>query len=281
MNSLELLAPAGELAAIEPYIKAGANAIYVGFAGLSSRPSASDFTRQDIIKAVSLCHANGVTLHVALNGCISHEDLERTYEAIQWLDGIGVDALILADWGILNHASRIVRHAALHASTLLGVYNTATINELIKMGVSRIVFCTNLYMNEMAAIHDTFPDLEYEIVADGGICFNDNRMCELPHLNDRDSYRVFCREEYEKLEDGKCMPANPICAKAISSNEILRLYVELGISSFKIEGRTLSYLHVLPRVKALRKAIDESAGHPSARISSMHYIDRMRPKLEN
>lgn len=278
MNSIELLAPAGELDAIEPYIKAGANAIYVGFSGLSSRPSTSDFTRQDIVKAVALCHANRVTLHVAINGCISQDDLEHAYEAIAWLDEMGVDALILADWGVLRHSTKIVKHASLHASTLLGVYNTATVKELRKLGVSRIVFCTNLYMNEMSAIHDTFPDLEYEIVADGGICFNDNRMCELPHINGGDSYRVFCREKYEKLEDGSCSLANPICAKAISSDEILRLYIELGISSFKIEGRTTSYRFILPKVKALRKAIDDCKECFPEYSSLMHSIDRMRPK---
>ena len=71
MYRYEVLAPAGELSAIVPLIDAGANAIYVGLNGFSSRPQSADFSIQDIITATKICHDNGVRLHVAINGCIS------------------------------------------------------------------------------------------------------------------------------------------------------------------------------------------------------------------
>lgn len=272
MYSYEVLAPAGKLEGVQPLIDAGANAIYVGLDGLSSRPQSADFSLEDITRAVEICHQHNVRLNVALNGCVSEKDIRCVYEKLNKLDEIEVDGIIIADWGVLAKAPMFVKKAEIHASTLLGVYNAQTIVYLKKMGVKRTVLSTNLYLDEMAAIVNSVPDMEYEIVADGGICFNDNRICELPHTNEGKNYKVYCRQAYDLKQRDKQSRANRIAAKQISSSEVIDLYLEMGIFSFKIEGRTVDYNHIVPRVKKLRESLDRAATRNHSVYSTLHYI---------
>ncbi len=280
MYNYEVLAPAGELAAIEFLINAGANAIYVGLDGFSSRPQSADFTVQDIESAAKICHQHDVRLHVAINGCISEQRVAVVYDKLKELDKIGVDAFIIADWGVLAKASLFVERAELHASTLLGAYNTRTIRYLKSIGVTRTVLSTNLYLDEIATIVNSVHDMEFEIVADGGICFNDNRICELIHKNDRADYTVYCRQSYNLHHGDEIAPANRIAAKQISSSEVVDMYLELGILSFKIEGRTVDYRYIVPRVKKLRDALEKAAVHDHSICSTLHYIlERKRTEI--
>lgn len=276
MYHYEVLAPAGEIQAIQPLIDAGANAIYVGLDGFSSRPQSADFSLEDIASATKLCHQHDVRLHVAINGCISEQKVDSVYDKLKVLDELGVDAIIIADWGVLAKAPLFVRNARLHASTLLGTYNVQTIRYLKKIGVTRTVLSTNLYLDEMAAIVNSVSDMEYEIIADGGICFNDNRICELPHKSDGTNYTVYCRQLYELHYDDKMVPANRIAAKQISSSEVIDLYLELGILSFKIEGRTVDYRYIVPRVTKLRDALEKASVRDHSNCSTLHYISERK-----
>lgn len=282
MYSYEVLAPAGEPAAVKPLIDAGANAIYVGLNGFSSRPQTADFSVRDIEVAAEFCHQYGVRLHVAVNGCISEQQLVFVYEKLKELDEISVDAIIIADWGVLTKAASFVTKAELHASTLLGTYNARTIRYLKNIGVTKTVLSTNLYLDEIAAIINSVSGMEYEIVADGGICFNDNRICELPHTGDRADYTVYCRQMYNLHYHDKIVPANRIAAKQVSICEIVDMYLELGITSFKIEGRTVDYQYIVPRVKKLQEALEQAATRDHSVCSTLHYIsERKRMEVES
>ena len=281
MKKYEILAPAGELKAISPLIETGANAIYVGLDGFSSRPRSSDLSIKEIESALQICHQNDVRLHIAINGCISEDNLDKVYDKLKVLDRIGVDAVIIADWGILSKASLLMKNTELHASTLLGTYNSHTIRYLRDMGINRVVLSTNLYIDEIASIINSVPDIEYEMVADGGICFNDNRICELPHVNDGADYTVFCRKPYVLYYNNSTVTANRIAAKQISSAEIIDLYLELGVTSFKIEGRTVDYHYILPRVKKIKQAIDEASLRKHSISSTLHYVAERRRTVED
>lgn len=279
MQKCELLAPAGSYNAIEPLIDAGADAVYVGLRGFSSRPASSDLSMDEIRCAVGLCHSKGVQLHVAVNSCIAFDAADRLLASIKEMDASGVDAVIIADWGIIERACQMTERIRIHASTLLGVYNSTTVRRLRDMGVKRVVFSTNLYLDEMASIVNSVPELEYEIVADGGICFNDNRICELPHANEREDYRVFCRLDYQLRKGGVVQHANPIAAEQITSAEVLALYIEMGIMSFKVEGRTVDPEKILPRIRQLRTAMD--AGQKNGGSSVLHYVcTRQNPEVK-
>ncbi len=280
MYRYELLAPAGELAAIEPLIEAGADAIYAGLKGVSSRPQSADFSMEEIRLALEICHRHGVRLHVAINGGIPEAKLETVYSSLQELNAMGVDAVIIADWGILKCAREYLKNCEIHASTLTGAYNIETIHYLKELGVCRLVLSTNLFLDEIVDFVRAVPDMEYELVADGGVCFNDNRICELPHVNEGQKYTVFCRQPYVLCCSGSEKKANQIAAKQMSLDTVIKQYLEIGIFSYKIEGRTVDYRYIVPRVKRIKQALLSVQNYDQSPESVLHYVCERMPDPE-
>ncbi len=269
----EILAPAGTTDSVLPMIEAGADALYVGMKGFSSRPSQTDLTLDQIRWTLEQCHDRGIKLYVAVNVSISEHNLDQVIENIFRLDEMKADAVILSDLGLIRYFSDKLKYAALHASTLLGAYNLETVRMLKRFRVKRIILCANLYLDEMMAIINAVPDMEYELVAEGGTCFNDIRQCLLPHTFINGEHRLFCRDDYRLTEEGMDRPAKPICEYACKAAEVLGIYMGMGITSFKVEGRTVPYQQRLPMVKRLKTYIEafEKEGPPRA---YMHYISR-------
>lgn len=279
MKRYEILAPAGKLEAIKPLCEAGADAIYVGLYGYSSRPSSADLTLSQINEAAEICHTYNVRLHVAVNSCVGNNEFPELIEQLYKIENGGTDAVIIADWGILAQASKIMARTQIHASTLLGVYNAETVRYLQKMGCTRVVFSSNLYLDEMLSIINAVPDMEYELIAGGGICLNDNRLCGLPHIVCEGEFRVFCREQYVLLHKDIQKTGPRLHASAVDIASVITMMLEAGIYSFKIEGRTNDYHHVCKVVNFLadsaRQAADRyESQNGKADLSTIHYIRR-------
>jgi len=256
MNPFEVLAPLGQLEALPSIMAAGADAVYAGLYGLSSRPSGADLTLDELRQARELTAQNGVRLLVAVNTFVGHADMKNLLRQIESLEEMGADAVILADWGVLWAARELLRHTQLHASTLLGVHNAEAVRVLRTMGVSRVVLSTTLYVHEMYDIIQSAPDMEYEIIASGGVCGNDNRQCELPHSDDASHYQVACRRAYQLRGEGIDRAAKPISLPEAQLERVLGLYMAMGIHSYKIEGRTVPAQVICRRIARLRRAVD-------------------------
>ena len=132
MKSYEILAPAGNMEDVKLMIREGADAIYVGLEGYSSRPNSADFTLEQIQEAVTLCHEYGVLLYVAINANVGQNQMDTLIQQIFELDRMRVDALIFTEFGLVQYFSGKLSHASMHASTLMGVYNIETVRLLKK-----------------------------------------------------------------------------------------------------------------------------------------------------
>ena len=275
----EVLAPAGCLEDVKLMISEKADAIYVGLQGFSSRPQKADFYLNDIKEAVSVCHKSDVKLYVAINANVAQSDMERLKKEILVLDDYQVDAVILSEFGLIADLQGKLQHAKVHASTLLGVYNIETVRLLRKLGVTRIIFYANLYIDEMAAIINAVPDLEYELVAEGGTCFNDIRQCKLPHGFENGEHILFCRKGFELQScDNTSCHAKPISEHPTRTAEIVGIYMAMGITSFKIEGRTVDGRLRVPMVRDLLSNIERfSMGMPLK--SYLHYFSRTNREM--
>lgn len=275
----EVLAPAGCIEDVRLMINEKADAIYVGLQGFSSRPQKADFSLQDIEEAVVLCHKAYVKLYVAINANVAQVDMERLKNEIIVLDKYQVDAVILSEFGLIDNLQGKLKHAKVHASTLLGVYNIETVRMLKNMGVTRIIFYANLYFDEMAAIINAVPELEYELVAEGGTCFNDIRQCKLPHGYEDGEHILFCRKGFElqSCNTSSCI-AKPISEHPTRTAEIVGIYMALGITSFKIEGRTVDGRLRVPMVRDLLNNIEHfNNGMPLK--SYLHYFSRTNREM--
>lgn len=271
----EILAPAGKLTDIEPLYVAGADAVYVGLMGFSSRPKSSDLSLNEICEAVKISRIYNKKLYVATNAAIDDDMLDKLYEDIAMLDDIGVDAIIIADYGVLYRVAKLVKKAELHLSTLTGVYNAENIEWLLKNNVKRLILSSDLFLDEIQEIIDYFPQLDYEIVADGGVCFNSNRQCLLPHIGELVKYSVYCQHNYQ-VYDGevKLKQAHRIGNCPAKLHRMIGLYLGMGITSFKIEGRTNDTDYIIKRVKQMKESKEMCIANYGEIQSYMHYVRR-------
>ena len=271
----EILAPAGRYSDISPLLDIGADAIYVGLKSFSSRPPIADFSTDDILYAINMVKKKNKKLYVAVNANIVNDKFENLCEELKKIDINGVDAFIISDYGLLEQAKQFIKNAQIHVSTLMGVYNIENVRWLRTQGVSRIIFSSDLFLDEMVPIIDNVPDLDYEIVADGGICFNSNRQCLLPHTGQMEDYAVYCQKEY-LLYDGNNLLGR---AKRIGNcpgkiHRTMGIYLGMGISSFKIEGRTNGFEYIAKRVQSMKESKDYYKEHEIEIPGYMHYIRR-------
>lgn len=255
-DSYEILAPAGSMEDLKEILLASPDAIYVGLAGHSSRPSFSDLHLEEIKIAIAVCHEHGVRIHIAINAKVSEGDFENVVASIMKLDAWGADAVIISDLGLIRALQGRLNNLEIHASTLMAAMNVEAARVLNDLGVSRIVFYANLYFDEIAAITAALPDLDYELVAEGGTCFNDIRRCRLPHFYQDGEQKLCCRCPFEVVnEDASTFLSREISEYPTTSAEIIGLFMAIGIRSFKIEGRTVSARERAPMVNRLRKSI--------------------------
>lgn len=278
-NRYEILAPLGKFDYLEKIIDSGAGAVYAGLSGVSSRPADADLTTQQLKEAIYLAHERNVRVHIAVNGCISEKQIDWILEQIQILDEFGADAVILADYGLVKKVSMYVHNMEIHASTLLGVYNTPTIQYLKNIGVSRIVLSTELFLNEISKLIDANSEMDFELVADGGICFNSNRICNLPHTNTGKDYQVFCQMPYDLYYHGEYLGvAKKIGSENLKLSYTIGLYMALGINSFKLEGRTNEINYICRRISQMKENIKMYSGHEKEFLNYLHYVDRYKGK---
>ena len=99
---MEILAPAGGMDTIQPAVRTGADAVYLGASKLSARASAKNFSREELKEAVEYCHARGVKVYLACNTLVRDEELPEAMALIEYACQIPVDALIMQDIGLIS-----------------------------------------------------------------------------------------------------------------------------------------------------------------------------------
>ena len=268
----EIVAPLGHLKNLKRTLDLGADAVYAGLQGFSSRPKEADLSIAEIAKATKICAKHGKKIYVAINAWIQDKTPAMLSEAIQELDGFGIDAIIVSDFGLLRTAARLNLRSRIHISTLAGLYNYQGAKLMKEYGVSRIILSSDLFLDEIAALIDGEKEMEYEIIADGGICFNSNRQCLLPHVGRADDYCVGCQMEYRLIKNEEEEPSYGIGSIPIRLGETIGLYIALGITSFKMEGRTNEFDYICKRLSMLRRNLDDALQDVGKTEQYMHYI---------
>ena len=148
MNA-EILAPAGSFDALIAAVRCGANAVYLGGKTLNARRNASNFSDEELKKAVDYCHKRNVKVYITLNTLVSDGELETAYEAIKRACDLSADALILQDTGVAALAKSVAPSMPLHASTQMSVQSIEGIRVLEKLGFSRAVLPRELSEKEI------------------------------------------------------------------------------------------------------------------------------------
>ena len=275
----ELLSPAGDMERLDMALRYGADAVYLAGTQFGMRGGVKNFSNDELAEAVRRCHEKGVRVHVTVNTLPRVDEMEALPAYLQHLEAIGVDALIIADMGVLRLAKQYAPTPEKHISTQMGIVNAAAALGWWELGATRVVLARELTLNEIRAIRRAVPDeLELETFIHGSMCVSFSGRCLLSnYMTGRDAQRGVCaqpcRWKYTLMEETRPGEYFPVFeddggtyimnSKDMCMFEHIPELIEAGIDSFKIEGRAKSSYYTAVVTNAYQHAIEAAmAGQP-------------------
>ena len=259
MKPTEILAPAGSMETLRAALRAGAQAVYIGGKRFSARSSATNFDLDEIEEAAKLCHRYGAKLDLAVNTIISDDEADDFCEYIKAAAKNGVDAFIVQDWGCAELIRRCVPDAVLHGSTQMSVHTAAGAAMLKGLGYARVVPARELDRETISRICGV--GIETEIFVHGALCMSVSGQCYMSAMiGSRSANRGGCGQACR-------LPFSAVGSKdkaALSLKDLsllpyAREIADMGVDSFKIEGRMKRPEYVASAVHELKAALDGQA----------------------
>lgn len=280
----ELLAPAGNLEKLKIAILYGADAVFVGGKEFSLRSQASNFSIEDIKEGVEFAKKHGAAIHVTCNIILHQDNLEGIEDYLKTLDKIGVTAIIVADPHIMILAKKLNLKLEVHVSTQLSTLNSKAVKFYQSLGMDRVVLGREVCYEDLKEIMaNTDVDIEYFI--HGAMCIAYSGRCMLSnYFSRRDANRggcsQSCRWYYDLYDNGHKINGEGDIPFSMSSKDMSLVnhigeLIELGVDSFKIEGRMKSLHYIATVVSTYRKLIDAYCDDPDAFINDGHYYNEL------
>ena len=267
MEEPELLSPVGDFECLKAAVQNGAKAVYLGASSFNARAKATNFDTENLKKAIKYAKARNVKVHLTLNTLIkNNEFLDAVNLAIESYN-LGVDAIIVQDFGLAKFLLENYPEIPLHASTQMTVHNLTGVNQLASLGFSRVVLSRELSLDEIKYIKNN-TNTELEVFIHGALCISYSGQCLLSSMiGGRSGNRGLCAqpcrlpfELIEKdinnqkeilLDKGYLLSPRDNCAI-----EFLPELIKYGVNSFKIEGRMKTPTYVGTVTRIYRKYID-------------------------
>ena len=258
-NNIELLAPAGTYEAFLAAVENGANAVYLGGKLFNARANASNFDIDELKKIVEYAHLRDVKINLTMNTLLDDTELKEALDFAYSIYEIGVDAVIIQDLGLAKVLHEHLPDLPLHASTQISTHNLEGVNELTKLGFSRVVLARELSLEEIKYICEN-TTTEIEIFAHGALCVSYSGQCLMSSMiGDRSGNRGKCaqpcRLPYKLVKNDKEIASGYLLSpKDLSTLEILKDLP--NVTCLKIEGRMKSPEYVATVISTYRKYLD-------------------------
>ena len=256
---MELLSPAGGFDSLIAAVQTGADAVYMGFGAFNARRSAKNFTDEEFASAVSYCHLRGVRVFLTLNTLLTDRELVQAADALKKACAMGVDAILVQDWGLLTLAREVVPDVPLHASTQMSLFTLGGANEAAALGMERVVLARELNRDEVREICAGCP-AEIEIFIHGALCMCYSGQCEMSAVvgersGNRGACAQPCRLPYGV--NGPCRSGHPLSLKDANLSAYLGEMAEMGVACLKLEGRMKRPEYVAVITGIYRRLLDE------------------------
>ena len=277
MKRPEILSPAGNFEKMRAAIRYGADAVYLAGQIFGMRAAADNFSIEEMTEAVKYAHERGVKVYLTLNTMPREYEYPLLRKYLADLEPVGLDAMIIADVGVLMLVKEMLPKMEIHISTQANATSAAACLAWYNLGAKRVVLARELTLDEIKAIRANIPeDLELECFIHGSMCVSYSGRCLLSgHMVGRDANRGMCAQpcrwnytirgfeiEEEKRPDCK-MPVEEIngetfimASRDTCTIEHIPELVEAGINSFKIEGRMKSAYYTAVATNAYKMALD-------------------------
>jgi len=270
----EILSPAGNKEKLDAALLYGADAVYLAGKRFGMRSAADNFTIEELYDAARTAHSLGKKVYLTVNTLPRSDEYEALEQYFNEIKDANLDALIIADMGVMALAKDILPSLAIHMSTQSGVVSTRACEALARLGATRIVLARELTLSEMARIRrELSREIEIEAFVHGSMCVSFSGRCLLSnYLTGRDANRGECaqpcRWNYTICEEKRKDIPFPIeeysnegtfimSSKDLCMIEHIPELVEAGIDSYKIEGRMKSAYYCAVVTNAYKRALTD------------------------
>jgi O2-independent ubiquinone biosynthesis protein UbiU len=293
---MELVCPAGSLPALKAAVDNGADCVYLGFRDATNARNFAglNFDDKAIAEGIRYAKDRGRKVLVALNTYPQPEAWPLWRTAIDRASHSGVDAVILADPGLMQYAVTNHPNLRLHLSVQGSATNYEAINFYHeRFGVSRAVLPRVLSMAQVEHVLKNTP-IEIEVFGFGSLCVMVEGRCalssyvtgEAPNTHGVCSPAKAVRWEQtpkglesrlngvliDRYDDGENASYPTLCKgrfdvgdetyyaieepTSLNTLELLPQLMSMGVRAIKIEGRQRSPAYVGQVTRVWREAID-------------------------
>ena len=260
---IELLSPAGDFERLKFAFFYGADAVYIGGKDYSLRANAKNFSLEEIKEAVEYAHNLNKKVYVTVNIVLHNEELENIKEYLLYLDKINVDGIIVSDITIMKLHKELNLNLELHISTQASISNYEAGLFYKELGAKRLVLARECSKDTIKKIKEE-TNLDLEVFIHGAMCTSISGRCVLSnYATNRDSNRggcaQICRWEFDYLDLNKNKISEvpfSMTPKDLNMVPFIDDMINIGVNSFKIEGRMRSVYYIATVILIYRRLID-------------------------
>ena len=262
MSRFEVLSPVGNGEMLTAACRAGADAVYLGAKEFSARRNAENFDDDALKEAVKYCHIRGVRVYLTLNIQIKDIELSSAVDLARRAYNYGIDGVIIADLGLAAVLHQLIPKLPLHASTQMTVHTPAALEILKNAGFTRVVAAREMSREELKELCKRAKelDIEVEVFVHGALCMSVSGQCLLSaFLGSRSGNRGLCAGPCRLPFEAKGGTGYDLSLKDLSLLPHIKELCDMGVTSFKIEGRMKRPEYVAAATAACRFAVDNGA----------------------
>lgn len=253
----ELLLPAGDLNRLKVACLYGADAVYIGGYNYSLRANANNFSLEEIKEACEFAHKLNKKVYVTVNMIFHNEDLNGLDDYLKALDEIGIDSYIVSDFAVIESIKRLNLKTPFFISTQKSITNLETIKFYKELGAYRVVLARECSREDIKNIKENI-DTEVEVFIHGAMCTSYSGRCVMSnYVTKRDSNRGGCSQVCRFVFDNDTDYEYAFSSKDLNMLEYLPDMMNLGIESYKIEGRMKSMYYIATVANAYRTIMDK------------------------
>lgn len=269
---IELLSPAGDEEKMRVAFNYGADAVYFGGQNYSLRANAKNFNKEEIKNAVILAHGLNKKVYVTVNIIFHDEDFEGLEEYLKYLDGAGVDAIIVSDISVMDLWKKLNLKMELHVSTQASTLNKETALFYKKLGATRVVLAREALKDNIKEIKE-YTGLELEAFIHGAMCTSISGRCIMSnYVTNRDANRGGCAQICRWCFQNSEASDIQICPKDLNMIPNIKEMIDVGINSFKIEGRMRGIYYLATVILSYRRIIEHILNNTLTPEISNYYL---------
>lgn len=261
MNNIEVLSPVGSPNSLVAAVRSGADAIYLGAKSFSARRNATNFAEDELLNTVKYCHKRQVKVYVTVNIMIKEKEIAEVIELLEYLNDLGVDAIIVQDLAVAKLANEFFPDLPLHGSTQMSIQNPYALPILKRLGFKRVVVAREMNKKLLQQFCQKAKeyDIEVEYFVHGALCMSVSGQCLLSAMiGSRSGNRGLCAQSCRlpfEVENGT---GYDLSLKDSSLFKYVNELKEIGVSSLKIEGRMKRPEYIAIATKCCREAVDNN-----------------------